>query len=157
MNITLEDVRQVLRETLGFHSFVAGFITRIQEDTSQPTAGITKDGLLAYTPISSKNTYPAGRPVQSDLPRNPASPVRPFPVPQRSGGDVAADAIINAAISTLYGKASRNGNLFRKTHAPHGLPGLLRPESEMANSRYEKLYLALYPRLYNTNASRPVS
>jgi len=50
MKITLELVRQVLKEALGFDSFVASFITEVREDNNHPTAGIAKDGVLAYNP-----------------------------------------------------------------------------------------------------------
>ena len=40
MKITLELVRQVLKEALGFDSFVASFITEVREDKDHPTAGI---------------------------------------------------------------------------------------------------------------------
>ena len=50
MKITLELVRQVFKEALGFDSYVASFITEVREDDNHPTAGIAKDGLLAYNP-----------------------------------------------------------------------------------------------------------
>ena len=50
MKLTLELVRQTLRETLGHDSFVAGFITSVEADSGCSTAGITKEGQLFYNP-----------------------------------------------------------------------------------------------------------
>jgi len=50
MKITLELVRQVLKEALGYDSFIASFITEVREDKDHPTAGIAKDGVVAYNP-----------------------------------------------------------------------------------------------------------
>jgi len=50
MKITLETVREVLRDALGFESFTAAFITSVTEDPGHPTAGISKDGKLCYNP-----------------------------------------------------------------------------------------------------------
>ena len=48
MIITLETVRQILRETLGFESFTARFIERVMEDNNCETASISKKGTLTY-------------------------------------------------------------------------------------------------------------
>jgi len=50
MKITLETIRQTLREALGFDSYVASFIKEVIEDKNHSSAGITKDGRLSYNP-----------------------------------------------------------------------------------------------------------
>ncbi len=47
MKITLEQVREILRKSLGFDSFVASFITSVEENNkATETAGISNDGRL---------------------------------------------------------------------------------------------------------------
>ncbi|EFK96933.1 hypothetical protein LDC_1045, partial [sediment metagenome] len=46
MKITLDLVRGTLRQALGRESFIASFITRVEETSSCPTACITQDGQL---------------------------------------------------------------------------------------------------------------
>ena len=48
MRINLETVREVLKDALGFDSFVAGFISEVVEDAQVATAGITIEGRLSY-------------------------------------------------------------------------------------------------------------
>src|SRR5690606_12070257 len=58
--------------------------------------------------------------------------------------NIAADMVINAAISQLFAKASGHGSLFRRFYKPEGVEGLLRPDSDMRLSRYSRLYSAFY-------------
>ncbi len=46
MHITLETVRAILKESLGFQSFTVSFIQRVVEDNRCATAYINKDGTL---------------------------------------------------------------------------------------------------------------
>ncbi|MBN1902386.1 hypothetical protein JW926_13760 [Candidatus Sumerlaeota bacterium] len=46
MKITLETVRQILREALGFDCYVASFIKEVTEDKNHPSSRITRDGCL---------------------------------------------------------------------------------------------------------------
>lgn len=55
MQITLETVRQILKEALGFESFVASFICEVREERCIPTACITNKGELFYNPDFVKN------------------------------------------------------------------------------------------------------
>jgi len=157
MQITLEQVRLVLRQALGFDSFTAGFITEVHEDSSQPTAGITKDGRLAYSPDFVQQNVACREDLFSLLFHEILHPM--FGHFIHGGGmieNIAADAVINATISTLYPKPSQNGSLFKKVLAPTGLSGLLRPESKMESSRYSRIYDRLYPN-YQTHEEQPMS
>ena len=50
MKLDLPIIRLLLRETFGHESFIASFITRIQEDERTPTACINAEGHLKYNP-----------------------------------------------------------------------------------------------------------
>jgi len=145
MEITLEIVRQILKEALGFNSFVASFITEVHQDKNHPTAGITKNGELRYNPEFIQKYVSCKEDLFSLIFHELLHPM--FGHFIYSNGDIeniAADAIINAVIATLYPTHSNNGNLFKKTHRPRGLEGIMRPQSQMHNSRYEQVYQKLY-------------
>ena len=52
--------------------------------------------------------------------------------------------VINASISLVFSRASGDGGLFKKTYEPQGMEGLLRPQSQMYQSRYFRLYDVFY-------------
>ncbi len=146
MKITLDLVRQILREALGFESFTAGFITQVTEDPGHPTAGITRDGRLRYNPEFVAKHVSCKDDLFSLIFHELLHPM--FGHFIHGCGEIeniAADAIINAVITNLYSDQSAHGNLFRKTHGEKGMEGLLRPGSNMANSRFCGVYEALYP------------
>ncbi|MEK6537055.1 MAG: hypothetical protein AABZ63_06185, partial [Actinomycetota bacterium] len=58
--------------------------------------------------------------------------------------NLGADMVINATITHVFAQASGNGSLFCTFYAPHGIQGLLRPGSNMWDSRYADLYAAFY-------------
>ena len=146
MDITLERVRQILRSALGFDSFTAGFITRVEANPSISTAGITKDGRLGYNPEFVEKNITCTEDLFSLLFHELLHPMfGHFIYGAGRIENLAADAIINAAISTLYATASRKGHLFRRLYPDQGLEGLLRVDSSMDNSRYERVYDRLYP------------
>ena len=145
MKITLETVRKVLKDALGFSSFAACFITRIREDPGHPTAGITKDGTLSYNPEFVSRYVSSKEDLFSLIFHELLHPM--FGHFIYGCGDIeniAADAIINALISSIYSDQSRQGSLFEKIHSPKGLDGIMRPMSRMHNSRYERVYERLY-------------
>ena len=146
MKIALDIVRQILREALGFESFTAGFITRVTEDPDHPTAGITRDGRLRYNPEFVARHVACKEDLFSLIFHELLHPM--FGHFIHGCGEIeniAADAVINAVITTLYSDQSAHGNLFSKTHRDKGLEGLLRPGSKMVNSRFCGVYEALYP------------
>ena len=147
MKITLELVRQTLRETLGHDSFVAGFITSVQVDSGCPTAGITKEGQLSYNPSFVDEFVATKEDLFSFVFHELLHPMFNHFI-HRSGEieNIAADAIINAVISSIYADQSKNGNLFRKIYKPKGITGLLRSGSRMEQSRLDKVYDRLYIR-----------
>jgi len=147
MKITLELVRQTLRETLGHDSFVAGFITSVQVDSGCPTAGITREGQLSYNPSFVDEIVTTKEDLFSLMFHELLHPMFNHFIHQ-SGEieNIAADAIINAVISSIYTDQSKNGNLFRKIYKPKGVTGLLRSGSRMEQSRLDKVYDRLYVR-----------
>lgn len=145
MKITFEVVRSVLRDTLGFHSFVAGFIKQIREDRGHPTAGITAKGELIYNPEFVNNYVTFKEDLFSLIFHEILHPLfGHFIHGEGELENIAADAVINAVITTLYPDASGNGNLFKKVHSPEGLAGLMRPQSRMHGSSFYAVYSKLY-------------
>ena len=148
MRINLQTVRDVLRAALGHDSFVASFITEVREDNNHPTAGIAKDGVLAYNPEFVSRYVTCKEDMFSLIFHELLHPMfGHFIYDNGKIENIAADAIINAVISTLYPDQSREGSLFKKTHSPRGLDGLMRPSSRMQNSRYHRVYERLYPQM----------
>lgn len=146
MKITLEVVRSTLRDVLGFDSFVAGFITEVQETPDHPTAGITKEGRLIYNPNFVAEYISCKEDLFSLIFHELLHPMFGHFI-HHCGKleNIAADAIINGVISVLYAHASGGGRLFRKYYAPTGISGLMRSGSKMAHSRYRDIYARLYP------------
>ncbi|MBM3335618.1 hypothetical protein FJY63_13245, partial [Candidatus Sumerlaeota bacterium] len=149
MKITLETVREILRNALGFESFVASFITEVREDPRHPSAGITRDGQLCYNPEFVAHLVATKEDLFCLIFHELLHPM--FGHFIHGAGqieNIAADAVINAVISTVYCDQSNNGSLFTKTHEPRGLDGIMRPESEMGKSRYNRVYNKLYHHEY---------
>lgn len=153
MKINLGIVRTILKQALGFNSFVASFITEVKEDTNHPTAGITKDGLLVYNPEFVSEYISCKEDLFSLIFHELLHPMfGHFIYGCGEIENIAADAIINAVISTVFCKHSASGNLFKKTHSPKGIDGIMRPDSDLYNSRYNKLYTMLYHNFHGIHA-----
>lgn len=145
MKITLELVRQVLRETLGFESFTAGFVSKVIEDKNCPTAGITKEGRLTYNVDFVKKYIQSKEDLFSLLFHEILHPLFSHFIYENSKlENIACDAVINAVVSKIYAAESRGGNLFKRVNPPYGIHGLLRPQSDMTSSSYRLVYDNLY-------------
>ena len=145
MKITLEIVRQILRELLGFESFTARFITKTVEDKDNPSVSITRDGTLSYNPGFVKKYVQSKKDLFSLLFHEILHPLFcHFIYGMGKLENIAADAIINAVVSLIYESESDRGNLFRRVYPPEGLAGILRPRSSLEGSPYEGMYEALY-------------
>lgn len=145
MKISLETVREVLKDALGFDSFVASFVNETIEDAGILTAGINIDGRLTYNPEFVAKYVGCQEDLFSLVFHELLHPMfSHFIYENGELENIAADAIINAVISEVYSDHSRNGNLFRKFYPDHGLPGLLRPRSDISRSRYDRVYERLY-------------
>ena len=146
MKIRLDNVRKTLRSGLGAECFSATFIKAINEDPSQPSAYITSDGRLGYNPSFVEQYVRCPEDLFSLLLHELLHPLWGHFL--RSGGrleNIAADAVINAAISRLYARPSLRGQLFTQLYEPRGVPGLLRPESQLGGEPLERVYGRLYP------------
>jgi len=145
MKITLDTVRQVLKEALGFNSFVASFISEVSEDPSLETAGINVKGQLSYNPKFVDKYVTCKEDLFSLVFHELLHPM--FGHFIYSNGDlenIAADAVINAVISEVYSEYSLGGNLFQKLYSARSLQGILRPDSGMHRSKYYRVYEKLY-------------
>ncbi|GMW03698.1 MAG: hypothetical protein AMXMBFR84_48320 [Candidatus Hydrogenedentota bacterium] len=145
MRITLETVRNVLRNALGRESFAGSFIKRVEESPECPTACITADGHLRYGPAFVSRYVTSEEDLFCLVMHELMHPM--FGHFVHGPGELenlAADMVINASISQLFARASGEGSLFKKFYEPHGLPGLLRPMSLMRDSRYDVLYDVFY-------------
>lgn len=145
MKITLEVVRQILKDTLGFDSFIAGFITQVTEDKEIETACINVEGVLRYNPKFATEYVSCKEDLFSLIFHELLHPMfGHFIFDNGALENIAADAIINAVISSIYCTESRDGNLFRKLYPSRGLPAILRTGSDLYRSKYEKVYRELY-------------
>ncbi len=150
MDITLDQVRQTLRKTLGFESFTAGFIKKVQHDDKCQTASISKNGTLRYNHEFVSKNIKTSEDLFSLIFHETLHKVFGHFIYQAGMiENIAADAIINAVISNLYSRYSNNGELFKRLYDPTGLTGLLRPDSNMRNNRYSNIYDNLYRQYYS--------
>ena len=145
MKITLELVRQILRELLGFKSFTARFITKTIEDEMNPSASITREGTLSYNPEFVKEYVQSKEDLFSLVFHEILHPLFCHFI-YRMGKleNIAADAFINAVVSLIYENESDKGDLFRRLYPPEGFTSILRPGSNLQDSPYEGIYDALY-------------
>ena len=145
MEITLQTVREVLRNAFGRDSFVASFIKQVNADEGCPTAGIDAQGVMRYNPsfVGQYVTSPAD--LFTVVTHELMHPM--FGHFVHGGGqleNIGADMVINATISLLFAQRSGNGGLFKRFYKPIGLEGLLRPGSDLHQSRYARLYTSFY-------------
>ncbi len=146
MRITLDVIRKVLRAGLGAQCFTAGFIQRVEEDPYQSSAHITQDGCLHYNPAFVEEHVGGPEDLFGLLLHELLHPLWAHFL--RCPGElenIAADAVINAAISTLYSGPSAQGHLFETLYPAQGVEGLLRPQSELEGDILDRVYSRLYP------------
>lgn len=147
MHITIETVRDTLRHGLGHDSFTAGFVKSVIEDPDIPTACINAKGVLRYNPDFVRKNVRTGVDLFCLVFHEVLHPVfGHFIHPNDEVANIACDAIINSVISNLFAEASGSGSLFRRIYPERDLPAILRPDSELRFSRYERLYEYLHPR-----------
>ena len=145
MEINLQCVREVLRTSFGRESFVASFITEVKADGSCPTAGIDAHGVMTYNPAFA-GKHVTGPPELFCLVAHELMHPMFGHFVYRSGPleNIGADMVINATISLLFARHSGSGAMFTRFYRPIGLEGLLRPDSDMHQSRYARLYRDFY-------------
>lgn len=154
MQITLELTRETLRGAFGRESFIASFIKTIHPTTEVPTACITAEGLLRYNPEFATDYVKAPCDVFCLVCHELMHPM--FGHFIYHGGEIenlAADMVINAAISLLYYGPSNQGSLFRAFYDDQGIEGLLRPLSVMHHGCYDRLYGSFYGHHYGGRLS----
>lgn len=152
--ITLDTVRQTLRQGLGRESFIAGFIRAVDENAACPTADITPDGQLRYNPDFVVRYVATEQDLFCLILHEILHPL--FGHFVHGTGElenVGADFVINASVSLLYSRPSGAGSLFQKLYEPRGLAGLLRPESRMRDSRFARLYDAFYAHTWSRSSA----
>ena len=145
MNVTLQTVREVLRNAFGRDSFVASFITKVDANDNCATAGINADGAMQYNPHFVETHVTSPTDLFCLVTHELMHPMFGHFVYQNGQlENIGADMVINAVISRVFEGLSGNGALFRKFYEPVGLTGLLRPSSQMHQSRYSRLYDSFY-------------
>ena len=145
MNITLQTVRDSVRDVFGRDSFVAGFIKRIEPSDSCTTASINSDGTMKYNPRFVEQNITCRQDLFCLICHEMMHPMfSHFTFNQGTLENIGMDIVINACISILYEKPSGKGSLFRKLYPERGIEGLLRPGSKMNSSRYGRLYASFY-------------
>lgn len=135
MKITLELVRQILRQLLGFESFTARFITKTIEDENNASVSITREGRLSYNPEFVEKYVQSKKGLFSLVFHEILHPLFcHFMYGMGKLENVAADAVINAVLTMIYEDESDEGNLFKRVYPPEGLSGILRPGSNLEDS-----------------------
>jgi len=151
MQITLETLRNLLRNTFGRNSFIASFVTSIQPSPQCSTASINQDGELQYNPSFVQQHVQSESDLFCLLVHELLHPMfGHFVYTHGKLENIAADSIINSCITQVFGDWSDNGSLFRMYYRKTGLQGILRPESDMNYSRYAEMYRNLYPETKTT-------
>ena len=146
MKITLDTVRRLLRLTLGHDCFAAGFIESVAEESNIPTACINANGELRYNPLFMKEHVRTEQDLFCLVFHEVLHPLfGHFIHPTDEVTNIACDAIINSVISNLFTEPSGCGALFRRVYPLRDLPAILRPDSQLNFSRYDRLYGHLYP------------
>lgn len=110
MQITLEVVRQTLRQALGHDSFVAVFIKTVEETASVPSAAISADGTLRYNPDFTRRYVNCEEDLFCLVMHEIMHPMFGHFI-YKSGRieNLAADMVINASISLFFSRASGEG------------------------------------------------
>ncbi len=145
MEITLQTVRETLRNAFGRDSFVASFIKSVSADETCPTAGIDASGVMRYNPSFVKKHVTSPADLFCVITHELMHPMFGHFVYQAGQlENVGADMVINSVISQVFAQPSGNGGLFKRFYKPTGLEGLLRPGSVMYQSRYARLYSSFY-------------
>lgn len=122
------------------------------EDPNCATACITADGLLWYGPEFTRTFVTDHCDLFCLVMHELMHPLfGHFVYNTGPLENIAADMVINASLSQFFANESGQGGLFTKFYEPRGLQGLLRPKSQMRESRYESLYEAFYRREKNRN------
>ena len=146
MKLDLELIRNLLRRTLGYESFAAGFINRVTADPEVPTACISAQGVLRYNPDFVREHVKTEADLFCLVFHELLHPAFGHFIHNHDElANLACDAIINAVITTLFVNPSANGCLFRALYPERGLSAILRKGSKLAYSRYCPLYQHLYP------------
>ena len=144
MELTLQRVRNVLKQSLGSDSFIATFIKEVKEG-DVGTACINDQGILVYDPDFLRK-YAAGEPELFALIMHEL--MHPLFAHYRYGSgeleNISCDAIINAGITAIFSQQSDEGELFRDLYSKQGLEMILRPGCENVSNRYSDLYRNLY-------------
>jgi len=147
MNITLETVRDVLRDAFGRESYLAsGFISRVEATETCPTASIDTNGTMRYNPEFVEQHVTSRQDLFSLICHETLHPVLGHLLVGSNNplDRIGADAVINGIVTVLFEDASGAGALFERLYPPTGIEGILRPHSRMNASRYSKLYAGLY-------------
>jgi hypothetical protein len=146
MHITIKTVRDTLRSGLGHDSFTVGFVKSVTADPDIPTACINAKGEIRYSPDFVQKYVRTGVDLFCLIFHEVLHPVfGHFIHPKDEVANIACDAIINSVISNLFAEVSGSGSLFRRIYPPRDLPAILRPNSELRFSRYDRLYEYLHP------------
>lgn len=146
MDIQLDTIRALLRPTLGYDSFAAGFISATRPDQGIPTACINAKGVLRFNPEFVDRYVRTEADLFCLVFHELLHPAFGHFI---HGADeltnIACDAIINSVIANLFREESASGCLFEAFYPERGLSAILRPRSKLSYSRYRRLYELLYP------------
>ena len=146
MDIQLDSIRALLRTTLGYDSFTAGFVSAVSADQDVPTACINAKGRLRYNPEFVRQNVRTEADLFCLVFHELLHPAfGQFIHGNDELTNIACDAIINSVITNLFPEPSARGCLFTSFYPRRGLSAILRRDSKLNYSRYRRLYEHLYP------------
>ena len=115
MEITLQTVRETLRNAFGRESFVASFIKRVSSDENCSTASIDAQGVMRYNPSFVKEYVTGPADLFTVVTHELMHPMFGHFVYQAGQlENIGADMLINATISQVFAQSSGKGGLFRR-------------------------------------------
>lgn len=154
--LTLELVRDLLYSKLGSASYIAGTIKDIVETDSVSTFAISKSQVLYYSPKFLKENIRSEDDLFTVIMHEIFHPLfGHFAIKNDKISNIAQDAFINASLYHLFPNQTNRCSFMQGFYGPTGVEGLLRPESNLENTRYGPIYKMLYTS-YNKVSSSEV-
>lgn len=154
--LTLQLVRENLYQNLGSASYIAGIIKSVVETETVGTIAISKTQTLYYNPKFIEKNIKSEEHLFTILMHEIFHPLfAHFNIEGDQLSNIAQDAFINASLFHMFPDETNRCALLQEFYSKTGIQGLLRPNSDLRNTRYGTVYTLLYDS-YNTVSSSEV-
>jgi predicted metal-dependent peptidase len=154
--LTLQTIREILYAKLGSASYIAGIIKTVVETKDVQTLAISKVQTLYYNPEFLKANIKSEEHLFTVLMHEIFHPLfGHFNIQGDQLSNIAQDAFINAALYHMFPFETDRCSLMKSLYNKNGIEGLLRPDSNLDNTRYQTVYKMLYTS-YNKVSSSEV-